>query len=451
MPELIASSELTAIIGTGETGLSVARYLASKNQRFVMFDTRQAPPNLERVKADFPDVRLELGDLRATSLQHVTRVIVSPGVSPDEAALREVRERGVPVLGDIQLFVNEISAPLVAITGSNGKSTVTTLVGEMLKTAGMRVAVGGNLGTPALDLLGEVEPDVYVLELSSFQLETVDSVNAEVATILNISLDHLDRHAGLLDYHRIKQRVYFGAKKVVVNREDPLTQPPLRPDQVLCSFGLDRPDLGHFGLIEEGGESWLAFGLQKLLSAKELRLQGRHNLANALAALAIGHHMGADVQRMLETLRRFPGLVHRCQWVGERDGIDFINDSKGTNVGATLAAIQGLARTPARLILIAGGEGKGADFSELAPVMKESLRALVSIGVDGEQIATVARSVGVNVIAASSMEDAVHKAATAAEPGDAVLLSPACASFDMFSSYMDRGERFMAAVEELTS
>lgn len=450
MSQLIASSELTAVIGMGATGMSVARFLTREKQRFIMLDTRKAPANLERFKQEFPGVPYELGELSSESLAGASKIVVSPGVSVHEHFIQASIKNGVPVIGDIQLFVDNINAPLVAITGSNGKSTVTTLLGEMLQAAGKQTAVGGNLGTPALDLLEQNETvDFYVLELSSFQLETTGKLNAEVATVLNVSMDHMDRYQGLPDYHAAKQRIYYGAKKLVVNREDPLTQPPLAPGAKVCGFGLNKPDLKQFGLVTHAGESYLAFGLQKLIPAREVKLTGKHNLGNALAALAIGYQLEIPMEPMLETLRSYPGLAHRCEWVASNAGVDFINDSKGTNVGATVAALRGLSRLPAKIILIAGGEGKGADFQQLGSVLRENVRAVVSIGTDGDKIGAIAEQSDVAVFPAADMREAVSKAFAAAQPGDAVLLSPACASFDMFKDYIDRGNHFVAAVKEV--
>lgn len=450
MSQLIASSELTAVIGMGATGMSVARFLTREKQRCIMLDTRQAPSNLECFKQEFPGAPYELGELSRETLCGASKIVLSPGLSLREPAIQAAIADGVPVVGDIQLFVDSVDAPLVAITGSNGKSTVTTLVGEMLKQAGKRVAVGGNLGTPALDLLAtEDKADCYVLELSSFQLETVAKLNAEIATVLNVSRDHMDRYSGLPDYHAAKQRIYFGAKKIVINRDDPLTQPPLAPNAQVYSFGLGKPDLKQFGLLTQQAELFLAFGLKKLISAREVKLAGKHNLANALAALAIGQHLGLPMETMLEVLRSFTGLPHRCQWVASKNSVDFINDSKGTNVGATLAALHGLARLPSKIVLIAGGEGKGADFEPLGDAIREYARAVVCIGSDGDRIAAIAGSVGVETFPATSMNQAVDQAFVQAQAGDVVLLSPACASFDMFKDYQDRGNQFVAAVREV--
>lgn len=446
MSQMIATSKLTAIIGTGITGLSVARFLARQHQAFVLLDTRAAPPNLAAVQAEFPGVRVECGELQVDTLLACHDIIVSPGVSVETPALAQARAAGIAVVGDIELFVRYARAPIVAITGSNAKSTVTTLVGEMAKTAGIRVAVGGNLGTPALDLLSD-EIELYVMELSSFQLETVTKLNAKVATILNISADHLDRYADMRAYILAKLRVYFGAQHLVVNRKDILTQPPLAAGVKPVFFG-GNADFGAFGVLQQGGEEYLAKNLTPLMPARELKIRGRHNIDNALAALALGDAAGIALEAMVQTLREFRGLRHRCEYVASIGGVEFYNDSKGTNIGATQAAVKGLARLPSRLLVIAGGEGKGQDFSELVPVLLASQAQLVLIGRDAPLIAAaVAGQVPVHF--ANSLRDAVVKAQALAHSGDAVLLSPACASFDMFKHYEDRGEQFCALVQEL--
>lgn len=448
MTQVIAKSSLKAIIGTGITGLSVARFCVRENLPFALFDTRLQPPALAQVQAEFPDVAIELGPLSSETLLLADEIIISPGIAQTDPAIDAAKAAGIPVVGDIELFVRYARAPIVAITGSNAKSTVTTLVGEMAREAGIKVAVGGNLGTPALDLLND-EIELYVMELSSFQLETVTRLGAKVATILNVSADHLDRYADMRAYHAAKLRVYFGAQQVVFNRLDPLTQPPIAQGTKPISFG-GAAEFNHFGVLEHNGEQWLAWQFEPLMAVSELAIRGRHNVDNALAALALGRAAGIPLSAMVAALKKFHGLPHRCQWVATKSGIDFFNDSKGTNVGATIAAIQGLERIPAQLILIAGGEGKGADFKQLAPAVKGRVRAAVLIGRDAPLIEQALASV-TSIIAASSMEDAVSKAYVAAQKGDAVLLSPACASFDMFKNYEDRGVRFCEAVEGLAS
>jgi len=445
---LIATSSIKAIIGTGITGLSVARFFARQGQPFVLLDTRLQPPNLAQIKSEFPEVVLELGELKKETLLLADEIIVSPGVAVATPAIAAAKEAGIPVVGDIEIFVRHARAPVVAITGSNAKSTVTTLVGEMALRAGINVAVGGNLGTPALALLDD-NIQLYVMELSSFQLETVMRLNAKVATILNISADHLDRYADMHAYHRAKSRVYFGAENVVFNREDILTQPPLATGVKPITFG-GAAEFNNFGtLIDNDGEQWLAWQFEQLLPVRELKIRGKHNVNNALAALALGYAAGIPMSAMIEALKEFSGLRHRCEWVADKNGVDFFNDSKGTNIGATIAAIQGLSRTPAQLVLIAGGEGKGADFKELVPVLKNQVRAVVLIGRDA---ALIAEAIGntTTVVFAPTLPDAVAAAYAQAQAGDAVLLSPACASLDMFKNYEDRGEQFCALVRELT-
>jgi len=443
--QMIATSNLKAIIGTGITGLSVARFLAQQHQAFVLLDTRDNPPNLAAVQAEFPGVRVECGALNAETLLACHEIIVSPGIAVATPALVQAREAGIPIIGDIELFVRHARAPMVAITGSNAKSTVTTLVGEMAKAAGIQVAVGGNLGTPALELLRD-DIELYVMELSSFQLETVNKLNAKVATILNISADHLDRYPDMRAYILAKLRIYFGAENIVVNRNDILTHPPLAVGAKPVYFG-GRADFGAFGLLDRDGEEYLAKNLTPLLPARELKIRGRHNIDNALAALALGDAAGIPMAAMLGALREFRGLRHRCEYVASIDGVEFYNDSKGTNIGATLAAINGLARVPSRLFVIAGGDGKGQDFTELTASLVASRCVLVLIGRDAPLIASaVGEQVPVHV--AQTLKDAVNLSLALATAGDAVLLSPACASFDMFKNYEDRGEQFCVAVQE---
>ena len=443
---MIATSKVKAIIGTGITGLSVARFLAAQGWAFVLMDTRSNPPNLEQVQQEFPGVTVVCGELDANTLLACDEIIVSPGVAVATPAIEQAKAAGISVVGDIELFVRAAKAPIVAITGSNAKSTVTTLFGEMAKAAGINVAVGGNLGTPALELLSD-SVELYVMELSSFQLETVNKLNAKVATILNISADHLDRYENMRAYILAKLRVYFGAEHIVVNRKDILTHPPLAAGVKPVYFG-GNADFGSFGLIQDNDGEFLAKNLTPLISTKELKIRGRHNVDNALAALALGDAAGIPMDAMLATLKTFAGLRHRCEFVAEKNGVEFYNDSKGTNIGATLAAIQGLARDPKQLIIILGGEGKGQDFTELTPALRAINSKVILIGRDAP---IIAESIGnaATIIYAGSMQDAVNKAFAAANPGDAVLLSPACASFDMFKNYEDRGEKFCLAVQEL--
>jgi len=446
MTQLIASSKLKVVAGLGVTGLSVARHLNEMGERFVVLDSRTNPPCLAQLQSELPEVSLVLGELNDDAFLGADEVILSPGLSRQHPAVKTAVEAGIPVIGDIELFARCTSAPIVAITGSNGKSTVTTLVGEMFAEAGIDAAVGGNLGVPVLDLLA---PNVayYVLELSSFQLESVLALNAEVATVLNISLDHMDRYQSLLDYHQAKHRIFIGARQVVTNRDDRLSAALVGDTVKQWSFGLDQPDFKGFGLRQHQGESWLYYQFEPLLAERELGMTGRHNTANALAALALGTAAGLPMDPMLAVLRRFEGLPHRCQRVATRNGVTYINDSKATNVGATLAAIAGL-RGADNLVLIAGGQGKGQDFAPLASALQGAVRQLILMGEDAAVIGDAVAGT-VPVLFATGLDAAVKVAAQVAKSGDIVLLSPACASFDMFQGFADRGEQFVRAAEAL--
>ena len=446
---LISTDKQRIIVGLGVTGLSVARYLAGRDLPFAVCDTRANPPGLDKLRRFAPMADLYLGELDAQLLSSADELIINPGIALSTPAIQAAIQAGVKVIGDIELFARAADAPVVAITGSNAKSTVTTLVGMMAEKAGKRVAVGGNIGTPALDLL-DMKADLYVLELSSFQLETTDALNAEVATVLNVSEDHMDRYADLASYHLAKHRIFRGARQIVVNRDDALTR-PLVADQLPCwSFGLDKPDFKGFGLIEQGGEKHLAFEFKTLMPVSELKMRGAHNQANALAALALGHAVGLPMAAMLEALREFAGLPHRCQWVGQHAGVDYYDDSKATNVGAALAAIEGFGGDlQGQQVLIAGGDGKGADFAPLVEPISRHCRAAVLLGRDADRLEQ-ALGGRVPVRRVASIDEAVMAAAELARPGDAVLLSPACASLDMFANFEERGRLFAAAVRRLS-
>lgn len=451
---LIASSHTTLVLGLGATGQSVARYFRRIERVFAVADSRMAPPNVDDFIAQFPDVTPRLGPLEPQFLAQFSQIILSPGIAREEPAVAAAIAAGVNVIGDIDLFVQEAKAPIVAITGSNGKTTVTTLVGEMAKACGLEVGVGGNLGVPALDLLSPSRA-LYVLELSSFQLESTRKLGAEVACILNLSDDHMDRYSAVPNcaspmqaYHRAKQRIFFGAKQIVANKDDFLTQAPLAEGVKCVQFGLGRPDLRDYGIVQEGTECFLAKGLEPLLNTRELHIRGRHNWANALAALAMGEAVGLDRTTMLKTLTAFNGLPHRCEFVGSHEGVEYFNDSKATNVGATLAAIAGMASRPSQLVLILGGDGKGADFKPLIKACQGPVKAVVTFGRDGPAIAELLRPF-VAVEQGKELQDVVQRAAALAEPGDLVLLSPACASLDMFKNYEARGAEFAAWVSQL--
>ena len=435
------------VVGLGKTGTSVARFLVGRGVAVAVTDTRLAPPGLDALRRDLPDVALFLGGFDRTAFAAAELLVVSPGVSVQEPLIREARARGVPVVGDIELFAQEAAAPVAAITGSNGKSTTTTLLGEMARIAGRRVAVGGNLGEPALDLL-DAAVELYVLELSSFQLETVDSLAPAVATVLNISADHMDRYPDLDAYAAAKARVFAHAGVAVVNRDDPRVA-AMPGGRWRRGFTLGDPQPGDFGVAARDGAPWICRGAEALMPVREIVIPGRHNLANALAALAMGDALGLPFPAMREALRSFRGLAHRTALVGEVRGVRFYDDSKGTNVGSTVAALEGFDDGgDGRTVLIAGGDGKGQDFAPLGPVIARRARCVVLIGRDAPLIESVLDPATARVHA-RDMGDAVRLALEAARPGDRVLLSPACASFDMFRNYEHRGDVFADAVRRL--
>src|SRR5690606_28834519 len=439
-----ASDQFRIVVGLGKSGMSVVRHLARRGQPFAVADTRANPPELATLQAQYPHIEVRCGELDVEFLCRASELLISPGLAVSTPALQAAAARGVKLSGDIDLFAREARAPIIAITGSNAKSTVTTLVGEMIQAAGRKVAIGGNLGTPALDLLSD-DVEFYVLELSSFQLETTEQLNAEVTTCLNVSEDHMDRYSGLPAYHQAKHRIFRGARQVVINRDDRLSSPLVGEEVPVWSFGLGKPDFKGFGLIDMDGEKHLAFQFEALMPARELRMRGAHNQSNALAALALGHAVGLPFDPMLATLREFTGLPHRCQWVGEHGGVNYYDDSKATNVGAALAAIDGLGSDiDGKLVLIAGGDGKGADFSALHAPVARYCREVILLGRDAELLAT-ALDGAAPIERVQSLEQAVQRAALSAKPGDAVLLSPACASLDMFKSFEERGRLFAAA------
>jgi UDP-N-acetylmuramoylalanine--D-glutamate ligase len=434
----------SVIVGLGRTGVSCARHLAARGHRLVVTDSRAAPPGLADLRRLVPDAATALGGFDTAVLDGADQVVVSPGVPLSEPFLKQAAARGLDLVGDIELFAREAGGRIVGITGTNGKSTVTTLVGEFAKAAGIEVRVGGNLGEPALDLLEGPPAAMYVLEISSYQLETTHSLQLEAATVLNVTPDHLDRYPDFAGYAAAKARIYECAATAVVNLDDEIVVRMPRPAQRQVGFSLRRQE-AQFRLIARDGREWLAEGSELLMPLAELALPGLHNAANALAALAIGSVCGMPREAMTEVLRTFQGLPHRSQLIARWRGIRWIDDSKGTNVGATEAAIAGLA---APLVLIAGGEGKGQDFAPLAEACRGKVRHAVLIGRDAPLLASaLAHSCVVSI--ADSMESAVAGAASIAEPGDTVLLSPACASFDMFRDYAHRGDVFADLVRRL--
>jgi UDP-N-acetylmuramoylalanine--D-glutamate ligase len=444
------SDNLHVIVGLGITAWSCARYLSEQGIPIAFADTRVNPPDVERFIQSYPKARMSTGKLDESLLSSAAKLIVSPGVALREPALQRQIASGQTVIGDIELFAQATTAPIVAITGTNAKSTVTTLVGTMAAAAGLRSCMGGNLGTPALDLLALNDPQLFVLELSSFQLETTHTLAPKVAALLNITPDHMDRYDTLNDYTAAKHRVFSHCEVAVCNRDDVATDAGNNFSKQKIQFTLGIPGEREFGLQQKNAESYLAFEDKLLMPVRDLPILGRHYQANALAALAIGYGCGLPMAPMIETLVNFNGLQHRCQLVRERDGIRWYNDSKGTNVGATLAAIEGLGpEIDGKLILIAGGVGKNADFSPLVPAIAKYVRTVILIGEAAPVLADVLTD-RVEICFAKSMQDAVALAAQTATPGDSVLLSPACASFDMFNNFEHRGDVFTEVVKGLT-
>lgn len=435
----------TLVVGLGKTGLSVACFYAARGAHVAVTDNRERPPALAALREQVPGAAVFVGGYAEEALTGAEQVVLSPGVARSADFVKRAQARGLPVLGDIEVFARHARAPVIGITGSNGKSTVTTLVGLMAERAQVAARVGGNLGTPALDLLAESEPLFYVLELSSFQLEVTDSLRCLAAAVLNLSPDHMDRYATLEDYAAAKARIFRNCGTAVINREDARVRAMPGAGQKRVSFGLDAPDAADYGVLAVAGERWLARGRDTLLRAADLRIRGEHNLANALAALALGDLMGLPRAAMLAALRDFRGLPHRMEHVSDIAGVAWYNDSKGTNVGATLAAVSGLTQP---LVLIAGGDGKHQDFGALAAALVGKARAVVLLGKDA---AAIEKAIAhrLPVLRVDDMQAAVHAAARAAQPGDLVLLSPACSSLDMFDNYEHRGRVFVQAVRRL--
>ncbi len=430
------------VVGLGITGISVAHYLQHLGFHFAVTDSRDKPPLLAEFGQQMPDTPVFTGGFDAGAFNVATHLVVSPGVSLHENAISEALANGAVCVSEIDLFACSVNAPVIAITGTNGKSTVTTMVGEMAKTAGKQVAVGGNLGTPALDLLQE-NAELYVLELSSFQLERTSVLNAAAATVLNISADHLDRHAGMVEYAKEKQNVFQGNGAMIINSDDPLVDAMREPGRKLYTFSIKQD--ADFHLQFKDGVEHLMHKQQGLMPLADLPLEGRHNAANALAALALGTAVGLDSKAMCAALRKYKGLAHRMQRVAEIRGVTWVNDSKATNIGACVAALQGYDR---KVVLIAGGDAKGADMNELTPAIQEKTKSVVLIGKDAGLIEQALNGC-VPVYPAENIVQAVQIAARIAEAGETVLLSPACASLDQFKNYQDRGDKFTKAVLEL--
>jgi len=447
---LIQRGGLKVVAGLGISGVSAVNFLHRHDYRVAVTDSRKVPPGHEQISTE---VQTSFGKLDQDLLLQAEEIIISPGLDPKLPEIQIAIAKGIPVVSEIQILRRATDKPIVAITGSNAKSTVTTLFGLMAQEAGVKVAVGGNLGRPALDLIQD-DPDMYVLELSSFQLEATSNLNAEVAVVLNMSEDHLDRHGDMFGYHTAKHRIFQGVKRVVYNRDDSLTR-PLVPDVTpLQSFGLNAPDLNQFGVLrEDDGTIWLARGRERLLKSTDIYIQGTHNVANALACLALGEAVGLPIDKMLETLKTFKGLEHRCEFVKEVNSVRYYNDSKGTNIGATLAALDGLGSAieaqHGKVAIILGGQGKGQDFTALRDSLQKYAKVAVLIGEDYSIIEKAIEGTTA-LLHAKSLQQAVELCQQNTQAHDVVLLSPACASFDMFTGYPQRGHRFVEYVNALS-
>ena len=451
------------VLGLGETGISMVQWLSDHGASVRAADSRLDPPGKAALAANCA-VSLHLGGFPSGAFEGVDLVAISPGLSPQDPAFADSLARsagaGIPLVGDVELFARALSSRvprprIAAITGTNGKTTVTALTGAMCRAAGLDCEVAGNIGPAVLDALTRREASgsaaaLWVLELSSFQLETTASLQADAATVLNVTEDHLDRHGSMENYAAAKARIFAGAGAQILNRDDARSLAMENSGRPVITFGVDaaRRD-ADFGLIRDASTLWLAQGSEKLLDTRELRIAGLHNAANALAALALCRSLGLPFAPLLDALREFRGLPHRVELVGTGGAVRYFDDSKGTNVGATVAALDGLGAGGGKVVLIAGGEGKGQDFSPLAVAVARHARAVVLIGRDAAQIEQSLAATGALMSHARDMDDAVSQATALARAGDAVLLSPACASFDMFRNYAHRGEVFRAVVKGL--
>jgi len=431
----------TVILGLGETGLSVANYLQQQSIPFMLADTRENPPELDAFKNRFPDAEYFLGELSNRVMQNAKQLIVSPGVDINAESIQSAIKCGVQCFGDIELFAQHAKAPIIAITGSNGKSTVTSLVTQMANEANKHAYAGGNLSPPALDLLSKDDAGLFVLELSSFQLESTYSLQPEVSVVLNISADHLDRHGDMQSYASIKANIYRQAKCSVVNRNDAYAAAMQTYGKVI-SFGLDQATDDNFGLLQRDGEFFIARGQQALMAVKKLALRGEAGVLNSLAALAIGQAIGLPMPTMLSSLEKFEGLAHRLSFVKEKNGVSWFNDSKGTNIGACISSLRSLEKN---IILLAGGVYKGGDIQLLHAALKQHAKHMILFGKDADFFQESLQG-AVNIHKVNNMQDAVLLANNLAISGDKVLLSPACASFDMYANYIQRGEDFEQCV-----
>jgi len=454
-PRTLAGAHIL-VLGLGDSGLSMARWAEHEGAHVRLLDTRRAPPNLAKAQQTLQHAQIHCGEFSPGHLRDITLLCVSPGLSLETPAVRAAIAQGVPIVGEFELFAWALSrygrAPMAAITGTNGKTTVTALTGHLLRENQVDVEVAGNIGPAVLDALlrrvvSGVMPQAWVLELSSYQLEITWTLCPDAAVVLNVTEDHLDRYPDMHAYAEAKARIFDGAGLQIVNREDATVVAMTQLEHKRISFGIGAPKHAEdYGLIDHDGQRWLAQGATPFVACADLPIHGEHNAANVMAALALAQQLGVSRKQALQALPSFRGLAHRLARIASRNGVEWFDDSKGTNVGATLAALQGLAR---RVVLIAGGEGKGQDFSPLRQPVQDWARAVVLIGTDAPKIAHALAGSDVPLIHCATMAQAVSRAAQLAQAGDAVLLSPACASFDMFRDYKHRGEAFTAAVHAL--
>lgn len=441
---LIAADKHYCVVGLGLTGMSCVRYLAARGKSFSVIDSRTNPPGLSELQTNYPNIDVVTGGFDEAFLARANTLVMSPGVALATPEINQAIENGAQVTSDIELFLNEFHGKVIAITGSNAKSTVTRWLGTALELSGQRILVGGNIGNAVLDYVDE-EFDLAVLELSSFQLELLPKLNADVSCILNVSEDHLDRYASMAQYQQAKQRVYYATKHAIFNRVDVMTA-PLVPDSVkVSSFALNEPDLGQYGLRLEGEQRFIAQGFNNIIDVSEISLPGEHNISNAMAVIALADAVDCDREATLKALRNFTGLPHRCEKVGVLDGVSYFNDSKATNVGSTLAAINGLGLPTRNIILLLGGQGKKQDFSPLVSACGQVCKKVICFGEDGQLLnSLIAGSDLVN-----TMDQALQLAQQSAQSGDIVLLSPACASFDQFDNFEHRGNTFVQWLEAM--
>ncbi len=436
------------IVGLGKTGLSCFRYLSNQGLNVAITDSREEPPELLELKAEFESASVYLGQINEQVLLASDQIILSPGVSLDNKSIKLSIENNIPVFGDIELFCQKAQAPIIAVSGSNGKSTVTTIVAEMTRLAGLETYVGGNIGIPVLDLLSDSTPDLYVLELSSFQLETTYSLNAHASVVLNVSPDHMDRYSSLKDYANTKKRIYSGQGLMVLNKDEEYIHSIIDSKRDTIYFSLGAPEGENFGLINHNNEVWLSQGNEKIINKNQLKIKGEHNISNALAAMALAGAVNVPTNIMADVLKNFTGLEHRCQLVREIDNVSWYNDSKATNVGACIASITGLCEL-GNIILIAGGDSKGADLSGLNPIVKKYIKRVFLFGIDANKLADVMGS-DVDKEFVNNMNEAVKGASKIADPDDIVLLAPACSSLDMYKNYQQRGDAFISAIDALS-